>query len=104
MPQLTGSTTIDTGFLDHLASSLPARLRQRVTETPQATAFRYPHGAHWISRTWAQTGADVDEVAAGLLALGLQPEDRVGIAAGTRYDCILADLGMLSAGGATTTV
>ena len=43
-------------------------------------------------------------LAAGLLALGLEPEQRVGIASSTRVEWILADLAILCAGGATTTV
>lgn len=103
-PATTSTAPISTEFLTSLAPSLPARLRERVAETPATTAFRYPYGEHWISRTWAQTGSDVDEVAAGMLALGLRSEDRVGIMASTRYEWIIVDLGILSAGGATTTV
>jgi long-chain acyl-CoA synthetase len=46
----------------------------------------------------------VRQIAAGLLALGIQPEDRVAIAASTRVEWILADFGILCAGAATTTV
>ncbi|MGH3746190.1 MAG: AMP-dependent synthetase/ligase, partial [Micromonosporaceae bacterium] len=35
---------------------------------------------------------------------GIQPEQRVAIASGTRYEWILADLAIMCAGGATTTV
>ena len=51
-----------------------------------------------------QTGDRVRSLAAGLLSLGLESEQRVGIASGTRYEWILADLAIMCAGGATTTV
>src|SRR5690349_2685447 len=51
-----------------------------------------------------QTAQAVTEIAAGLLALGLRPEDRVAIASGTRVEWIEADFGVMCAGGATTTV
>ena len=54
--------------------------------------------------TWAEAGEQVSRIAAGLLALGLEPEQRVGIASGTRYEWIVADLAVMCAGGATTTV
>ena len=54
--------------------------------------------------TWRQAGDQVQKLAAGLLALGIQPEQRVGIASSTRYEWILADLAIMCAGGATTTV
>ncbi|WP_447646472.1 AMP-dependent synthetase/ligase [Nocardioides zeae] len=49
-------------------------------------------------------GERVNRLAAGLLALGLEAEQRVGIASATRYEWILADLAVMAAGGATTTV
>ncbi len=51
-----------------------------------------------------ETGDRVTRLAAGLLSLGLEPEQRVGIASGTRVEWILADLAIMCAGGATTTV
>jgi len=55
-------------------------------------------------RTWRQAGDEVRRLAAGLLSLGLEAEQRVGIASGTNYEWILADLAIMCAGGATTTV
>jgi long-chain acyl-CoA synthetase len=86
-------------------ASLGAMFLNRVRDTPDIEAFRRPDGAGgWVSSTWRQTGEVVTEIAAGLLALGLAPEDRVALASTTRVDWIHADLGVLCAGGATTTV
>jgi long-chain acyl-CoA synthetase len=54
--------------------------------------------------TWRQAGERIKAIAAGLLSLGLEREQRVGIAASTRVEWLLCDLGILCAGGATTTV
>ena len=54
--------------------------------------------------TWQQAGDEVDRLAAGLMALGIEPEQRVAIASTTRYEWILADLAVMCAGAATTTV
>ena len=43
-------------------------------------------------------------LAAGLLALGIEREQRVGILSSTSYEWIVADLAIMSAGAATTTV
>ena len=85
-------------------SSVGAMLQNRVAASGPREAFRYLDGGRWISLTWNETKTAVYEVAAGLLALGLQLEDRVAIASGTRMEWILADLGIMCAGGATTTV
>ena len=85
-------------------SSVGAMLQDRVAASGPREAFRYLDGGRWISLTWNETKTAVYEVAAGLLALRLQLEDRVAIASGTRMEWILADLGIMCAGGATTTV
>lgn len=56
------------------------------------------------SLTWAQTKDDIWDIAAGLLALGLQLEERVAIASNTRLEWVLLDLAVNRAGGATTAV
>jgi long-chain acyl-CoA synthetase len=91
-----------------VASQRPASMARmvldRVAATPDREAFRHPVGDRWESLDWREVGERVRAIAAGLLALGIRPEDRVGIAAGTRLDWILADFGILCAGAATTTV
>jgi long-chain acyl-CoA synthetase len=96
--------TIDTDFVDHMVPNVALQFHQRVDRSPRREAFRYPDGEAWQSVTWAEVGEQVSRLAAGLLALGLAPEQRVGIVSGTRYEWILADLAVMCAGGATTTV
>jgi long-chain acyl-CoA synthetase len=76
----------------------------RVAATPDREAFRHPVGDRWVSLDWRGVGLRVRAIAAGLLALGVRPEDRVAIAASTRLEWILADFGILCAGAATTTI
>jgi long-chain acyl-CoA synthetase len=85
--------------------SIPDMLAQRVAATPQARAFGSPApdgGLTWM--TWQQVGARANAIAAGLVGLGVGSEDRVAILANTRVEWLLADLGVMNAGGATTTV
>ncbi|MEE1938183.1 AMP-dependent synthetase/ligase [Streptomyces sp. TRM 70361] len=84
---------------------------ERVEETPDGEAYRYPVPAasgegpdEWRSYTWAEAAQRVFAVAAGLMDLGVRPEERVAIASNTRVDWILCDFGILCAGAATTTV
>ena len=97
-------TTIDTAFLDTMPPNVAVQFFDRVAATPDAEAFRFPRGEAWESVTWKQVGDKVEALAAGLIALGIEPEQRVGIASGTRYEWILADLAVMCAAGATTTV
>ncbi|HET9999057.1 MAG TPA: long-chain fatty acid--CoA ligase [Nocardioides sp.] len=97
-------TTIDASFIDSLPPNVAVQFLERVAKSAQREAFRYPEGDAWKSVSWKQAGEDVSRIAAGLLALGVQPEQRVGIVSGTRYEWILADLGIMCAAAATTTV
>jgi long-chain acyl-CoA synthetase len=85
-------------------TSIPDMFIKRVAATPDAKAFSYPtpSGLAWL--TWKDVSDRVNAIAAGLISIGVQPEDRVAIASGTRIEWVLADLGILCAGAATTTI
>src|SRR3954470_3980166 len=94
----------DLSVIENRAPSVGRQFFDRVHESPDREAYRYPRGDAWESQTWRQTGDRVTRLAAGRGARRLEPEQRVGIAAGTRFEWILADLAVMCAGGATTTV
>lgn len=61
-------------------------------------------GRDWAVATWSQVGSDTDEVAAGLISLGVAPGQRVAIASSTRYEWVTATYATMSAGAATVAV
>ncbi len=85
-------------------ASVGQMLMNRVSATPDREAYRYPSDSGWVSLTWRQTAEQVRTWAAGLVALGVQPQQRVGIASLTRVEWVIADLAVMCAGAATTTV
>ena len=95
---------LDMSKIENRASSVPRMFLDRVAATPTAEAFRYPDGGGWASVNWRQVGDRVELIAAGLIALGINPEDRVALASGTRFEWVAVDFGILAAGAATTTV
>ncbi|MEV7501452.1 AMP-dependent synthetase/ligase [Streptomyces sp. NPDC093018] len=97
--------------IENRPPSVAALFLERVAATPDAEAYRYPvppaagQGPDdWKSLSWAQTADRVYAIAAGLTELGIEPEQRVALASSTRVEWILADLGIMCAGGATTTI
>ncbi len=87
------------------APSVGQLFLDRVAKTPNGPAFKGPNSSGgWNLWTWQQTKDDVFELAAGLLSLGLERENRVAIVSGTRVEWIFADLAIMCAGGANTTV
>ena len=91
--------------IENRARSVARMFYDRVEKSANREAYRYPdEDEDWHSLTWAETGEHVTRLAAGLVALGIEPEQRVAIASGTRYEWILADLAINAAAAATTTV
>jgi long-chain acyl-CoA synthetase len=98
-------------LIENRPPSVAAVFLERVAATPDAEAYRYPvppasgQGPDdWKSLSWGQTAERVHSIAAGLIELGVQPEQRVALSSSTRIEWILADLGILCAGAATTTI
>ncbi|WP_327711196.1 long-chain fatty acid--CoA ligase [Streptomyces sp. NBC_00464] len=98
-------------MIENRPPSVATLFIDRVAATPDGEAYRYPVPAaagqgpdEWKSLSWGQAAERVYAVAAGLIALGVQPEERVALAASTRVEWILADLGVMCAGAATTTI
>ncbi|MGH9896291.1 MAG: AMP-dependent synthetase/ligase, partial [bacterium] len=54
--------------------------------------------------TWEQYRSVVHEAAAGLLSLGIKPDDFVAIMAGNRPEHVIADLGAIHAGASGVTI
>ncbi len=94
----------DYRVIDDRPPTVGRQFLDRVRATPHREAFRYPVGETWESVTWQQAGDRVRRLAAGLVALGVEPEQRVALASSTRYEWVLADLAVMCAGAATTTV
>ncbi|MFB7456341.1 MULTISPECIES: long-chain fatty acid--CoA ligase [unclassified Streptomyces] len=98
-------------LIENRPPSVAALFLERVAATPGAEAYRYPVPAasgegpdEWRSLSWAQSAERVYAIAAGLIDLGVRPEERVALASSTRVEWPLADLGIMCAGAATTTV
>ncbi|MFJ6697703.1 AMP-dependent synthetase/ligase [Streptomyces sp. NPDC091272] len=98
-------------LIENRPPSVATLFIERVAATPDGEAYRYPvppSGGQgpdeWRSLSWGQAAERVYAIAAGLVALGVRPEERVALASATRVEWILADLGVMCAGAATTTI
>jgi long-chain acyl-CoA synthetase len=94
----------DLSLIEHRARSVAHLFIERVAKTPSSEAFRFPRGQGWESVTWAQVDERVRPIAAGLVALGIESQDRVAIVSSTRYEWVVADLAVMLAGAATTAI
>lgn len=95
---------VDRSIIENRAPSVGHMFRERVQALPEGEAFRYPVGDGWESLTWSQTRDRAYALAAGLVDLGVQPEERVALMSSTRIEWVLSDLAVMCAGAATTTI
>src|SRR5262249_28279899 len=56
-------------------------------------------GDRWVTKTWLDMDKERKALAAGLLALGLEPKERVNVLSSTTYRWMLADLAIQSCAG-----
>jgi long-chain acyl-CoA synthetase len=61
-------------------------------------ALRHKVAGRWEDISYPQLGQAAAEIAKGLIALGIEPGDRVSILSNTRPEWTIADLGSLAAG------
>ncbi len=67
-------------------------------------AARHRVDGEWRELSYAEMSAAIDEVASGLIELGIQPGDRVAILADTRLEWTLASYGITTAGAVVVPV
>ena len=79
--------------------TLPAIFWNAVAQRADAVWLRQKRLGLWQSWTWRDCGQSVQEIAAGLIALGFAPGQRASILANTTVDWVLADLAILSCAG-----
>jgi len=80
---------------DRTISRAAARAAERFGDD---TAVKYKHDGEWHQRSFAEVGEIVDELALGLVALGVGAGDRVSLLANTRPEWTYSSLAISRAG------
>ena len=95
---------VNQAVIDNRAPSVAHLFRSRVEASEHEVAYQFVRDGMWGSLTWGQVREQAYRLAAGLIALGVAPEDCVALASATRYEWAAADLAVMCAGAATTTI
>ncbi len=85
-------------------ANLSAAHRRTSDRLGPRCALRYRRCGLFRDRSWADVRRRADHAAAGLIALGIQPGDRVAILSENRPEWIEADLAILAAGAVGVTM
>jgi long-chain acyl-CoA synthetase len=74
--------------------------RERTAEK----AVMFKKSGTWLSKSWPEYYRDIEVFGAGLLALGINPQDRVAIMSTTRYEWSVMDLGIMGVHGVVVSI
>jgi long-chain acyl-CoA synthetase len=85
-------------------ANLADMVRRRAAEQPKTVALRRKAGGAWEDVTTSQFRDEVYALAAGLIAAGIQPGDRVALMSGTRYEWTLIDYAIWAAGAVSVPI
>jgi long-chain acyl-CoA synthetase len=83
-------------------TTVPTLFWHRVQTKADKVAMREKDRGIWKAYTWGQYGERAKAIGMGLIALGLEPGDRVAILSDNNKEWMFSDLGVLCAGGVST--
>ena len=102
---MTAVATVEAeSALTTTARSLPGILVERARATPSRPALRKKALGRWREYTWAEYAERAGRIGRGLLALGVDSDDRVAIHSENRPAWVLADMGIQGIGAVTVGV
>jgi long-chain acyl-CoA synthetase len=84
--------------------TVPGMFFSQAARQGKRTALRHKRYGIWHRITWEEYAHKVRLVAYGLLALGLERGERVGLIGENRPEWVICDLGIQAAGGITTAI
>ncbi|MFG2663449.1 AMP-dependent synthetase/ligase [Streptomyces sp. NPDC048387] len=79
-------------------------IRRNAAQHPDTAVMSRKAGGQWLDVTATEFLAEVRAAAKGLIAAGIQPGDRVALISRTRYEWVLFDFAIWSAGAVTVPV
>ena len=95
----------DTTSSPKLIASTVAALPGSAAERFEArVAARYKVGDEWRELSYGEVGRQIDEIALGLIELGIEPGDRICLLADTRLEWMLASYAISAAGAVVVPV
>ena len=85
-------------------NTLATMFWSRIERSAERPAQRFKEAGVWKTLTWREVGDRVRELALGLITLGRQKGDAVGILSASRAEWVQADFAIFSAGCVTVPV
>ena len=80
-----------------MSTTVYSIFKDTVARAGSSVAATYKKDGQWKEVTWGEMNGHVNEIAAALVALGIERESRIAIVSNTRYEWVAADVGILGA-------
>src|SRR3954464_126271 len=84
--------------------SLAGLFRARASQDARRTAALRKNNGAWTPLTWGELSTQAEEVASGLVAVGVLSGDKVSIVSSTRVEWSVADFGIATAGAVSVPI
>ena len=84
--------------------NLASMIRSKTSLYGDTTAMYFKEGSEWQEISYRELGKRIENLAGGLLELGVEPGDRVGIMAQNSPEWAIADFAIQSVGGITVPI
>lgn len=85
-------------------ATVTSMFKETVARHGGQPAARFKQGGAWVDMTWNELNEVARRVAGAIVARGVEPGTRLGLASNTRVEWILADLGVLMSGCTTVPI
>lgn len=96
--------TSPAAFVVEESASVVDTVFARSVSEPRSVAFRRFANGSWSDVTAEQFATEVNAVAKGLIAAGVEQGDRVGLMSSTRYEWTVVDYAIWASGGVTVPI
>ncbi len=91
-------------YVPSLQDNLSDDIFVNAEQAPESVGFSRQVDGGWASVTYREVADQVTRLAAGLIASGIQPGDRVALCSHTRLEWLLCDVAIWTAGGLTVPI
>jgi len=96
--------SVPTAYAVQPADNITDDVAANVRRGPDSVGLRRLVNDTWVPVTWREFDRQVRDLAAGFIAAGIQPGDRVALMSRTRYEWTVLDYAILTAGGVVVPV
>lgn len=91
-------------WCEHEARTIPALFASQAETLTDHPLYWVKRGGAYRPVKWREVREHVESLAAGLIARGVQPGDRVAILSENRYEWVISDLAILACGAISVTL